>query len=113
MGVLALGIGSWYYFTNQPEWQTMIFTSFVFMQVFHALALHSGKESLFKTGLMGNPLLTGMAVLVAALQLIMLYVPALSQFFEITPLRIPDLSVAIFLGLIVMTVTEIPKRINK
>jgi P-type Ca2+ transporter type 2C len=113
MGLLALGVGSWYYFTDQPEWQTMIFTSFVFMQIFHALALHSGKESLFKTRVMGNPLLTGMAILVVALQLMMLYIPGLTQFFEITTLKTLDLFLAIFLGLIVMAVTELPKRMNK
>ncbi|MDO8752393.1 MAG: cation-translocating P-type ATPase, partial [Anaerolineales bacterium] len=52
IGALALGIGSWYFFTDHPEWQTMIFTSLAFMQVFHALASRSAKESLFKMGLL-------------------------------------------------------------
>ena len=59
IGALALSLGSWYFFTGRPEWQTMIFTSLAFMQVFQALASRSAKISLFKQGLLSNTLLAG------------------------------------------------------
>ncbi len=113
IGVLALGLGSWYFFTGRPEWQTMIFTSLAFMQVFQALASRSSKDSLFKLGLLSNPLLAGMALLVVALQMLVLYVPALARFFEILPLQWHDLSIAIACGLAVFTVMEVEKKLKR
>ncbi len=113
IGALALGLGSWYFFTGQPEWQTMIFTSLAFMQVFQAFASRSNKESLFKLKLMSNPLLAGMALLVVGLQLAVLYVPALSKFFEVIPLSGCDLSIAAGTGVIVFAVMEFSKRIRR
>ncbi len=112
IGVLALSLGSWYYFTGRPEWQTMIFTSLAFMQVFQALASRSSKESLFKIGLLSNSLLAGMALLVVVLQLIVLYVPALSKFFAVIPLRGCDLSIAAASGVVVLAVMETGKAIG-
>ncbi|MFN8435744.1 MAG: cation-translocating P-type ATPase [Anaerolineales bacterium] len=113
IGALALGLGSWYYFTDRPEWQTMIFTSLAFMQIFQALASRSDKDSLFKIGLMSNPVLAGMAFLVFALQMAVIYVPALANFFEVIPLRWHDLSIAAGTGLLVFLVMEISKWFKK
>ena len=109
IGALALGLGSWYFFTGRPEWQTMIFTSLAFMQVFQALASRSNKESLFKMGLLSNPLLAGMAALVVILQMMVLYIPALANFFEVIPLSGCDLSIAAGAGVIVFAVMELEK----
>jgi Ca2+-transporting ATPase len=112
IGALAAALGSWYYFGGRAEWQTMIFTSLAFMQIFQALALRSAKKSLFQMGLLSNPLLLGMAALAVLLQLIVLYSPAFSKFFEVTPLRGHDLSIAAFMGVIVFIGIEISKRIE-
>jgi len=109
IGVLALGLGSWFYFTGRPEWQTMIFTSLAFMQVFQALASRSTKESQFKIGALTNPLLAGMALLVVGLQMMVLYIPALAKFFEVLPLGGYDLSITIASGVIVFIVMELEK----
>ncbi|GAB1470455.1 cation-translocating P-type ATPase [Chloroflexota bacterium] len=113
IGALALGLGSWYYFTDRPEWQTMIFTSLAIMQIFQALASRSDKESLFKLRVMSNPVLAGMALLVFALQMLVLYVPALSNFFEVIPLTLCDLSIAAATGVIVFVVMEASKKFKK
>jgi Ca2+-transporting ATPase len=113
IGALALGLGSWYYFTGRPEWQTMIFTSLAFMQVFQALASRSSKDSLFKLGLLSNPLLAGMALLVVALQMMVMYIPALAHFFEVLPLSGCDLSIAAGAGVLVFLVMEVEKKIKK
>ena len=113
IGALALGLGSWYYFTGRPEWQTMIFTSLAFMQVFQALASRSNKESLFKLGVLSNPLLAGMALLVVVLQLMVMYIPALAKFFEVLPLSGPDLMTAASMGLFVFAVMELEKKLKK
>lgn len=113
IGALALGLGAWYFFTDRPEWQTMIFTSLAFMQVFQALASRSAKESLFKMRLMSNPLLAGMVLLVVVLQMLVMYVPALANFFEVLPLSGCDLSIAAATGLIVFVVMELEKKLKQ
>ncbi len=113
IGALALGLGSWYYFTGRPEWQTMIFTSLAFMQVFQALASRSNKDSLLKMGLMSNPFLAGMALLVVVLQLMVLYIPFMNNFFEVIPLSGFNLSIAAGTGVIIFMVMELGKLIRR
>jgi P-type Ca2+ transporter type 2C len=109
IGTLALALGGWYFFADNPAWQTMIFTSLAFMQVFQALASRSEKESAFKIGVLSNPLLAGMVLLVVVLQLAVIYIPALSQFFEVVPLSILDLVIATGAGLVVFALMEVLK----
>jgi P-type Ca2+ transporter type 2C len=113
IGALALGLGSWYYFSDRPEWQTMIFTSLAFMQVFQALASRSSKDSLFKLGVLSNPLLAGMALLVVALQMAVMYIPVLAHFFDVLPLSGCDLSIAAGAGVLVFVVMEVEKRLKR
>ncbi|MFZ5856800.1 MAG: cation-translocating P-type ATPase [Chloroflexota bacterium] len=113
IGALALGLGAWYYFTGREQWQTMVFTSLAFMQVFQALASRSAKDSLFKIRLLSNPLLAGMALTVVVLQLAVLYVPFLSAFFNVVPLSLCDLSIAAGAGVVVFVVMEMGKRVGR
>ncbi|RIK54789.1 MAG: ATPase, partial [Chloroflexi bacterium] len=113
IGALALGLGSWYFFTGRPEWQTMLFTSLAFMQIFQALASRSDKESLFRLGVMSNPVLAGMAVIVFGLQMMVLYIPALANFFKVAPLSLCDLSIAAAAGVVVFAAMELGKRIKR
>lgn len=112
IGALALGLGSWYFFTGRPEWQTMVFTSLAFMQVFQALASRSDKESFFKMGIMSNPVLAAMIAVVVGLQLLVIYTPPLANFFEVLPLKWHDLSITILTGFVVFVVMEVSKRIG-
>jgi P-type Ca2+ transporter type 2C len=82
IGALALGLGAWYFFTDRPEWQTMIFTSLAFMQVFQALAAARIKNRCSRSAFGATP--PGrLALLVVALQMMVIYVPALANFFEV------------------------------
>jgi Ca2+-transporting ATPase len=113
IGALALGLGSWYYFTGREQWQTMVFTFLAFAQVFQALASRSTKDSIFKIGLRGNNLLAGMAFVVIALQLIVLYVPFMSSFFEVVPLNALDLLIAVGTGALVLAAIELEKFLQR
>jgi len=112
IGALGLGIGSWYYFSGRPEWQTMIFSSLAFAQVGQALASRSNRESLFTLGLGSNPLLLGMAALVTFLQLAVIYIPPVAVFFSVTPLNLPDLLIALGTGVLVLAALEVVKLFN-
>jgi Ca2+-transporting ATPase len=113
IGALALGLGSWYFFTGREQWQTMVFTFLAFAQVFQALASRSTKDSFFKIGLRGNSLLAGMAFVVLALQLTVLYVPFMSSFFGVVPLSAVDLLIAIGTGALVMVAMELEKFLQR
>ncbi len=113
IGALALGLGSWYYFTGREEWQTMVFTFLAFAQVFQALASRSSKDSFFKMGLSGNLLLAGMSLLVVILQLLVIYIPPVSVFFNVKPLAGVDLLIAIGTGALVFAAMEVEKMLGK
>lgn len=113
IGSLALGLGAWYYFDGRPEWQTMIFTALAFMQIFQAFAARSEKESLFEIGFWSNPVLAGLSLVVFALQMLVLYVPGLANFFEVTALPLSDLGVSFAAGLVVFAVMELSERFRK
>ena len=109
IGTLALGLGAWYFFSDNPAWQTMIFTSLAFMQVFQAVSSRSEKESALRMGLTGNPLLAGMVFLVVVLQMLVIYVPAFASFFEVIPLGAVDLVIAAGAGVVVFVFMEVLK----
>ena len=113
IGALALGLGSWYYFTGREQWQTMVFTFLAFAQVFQAWASRSATDSFFKLRIMSNPLLAGMSALVVGLQLMVLYVPFLAEFFGVKALSLCDLSIAIAGGIVVLIVMEVEKWLKR
>ena len=113
IGVIALALGGWYFFTGRPEWQTMIFTSLAFMQVFQAFAARSDKQSLFEIGFWSNPVLAGLALVVVALQMMVIYIPVLANFFEVVPLGLADLAISVAAGVVVFTIMEISERFRK
>ncbi|MGD8807191.1 MAG: cation-translocating P-type ATPase, partial [Chloroflexota bacterium] len=98
---------------ERPEntWQTMIFTTLAFLQVGQALASRSNRESLFSMGLGSNPLLLSLAGLTIILQLLVIYVPFLDQFFNVVPLNALELLLSAVLGSTAFWAIEIEKWI--
>lgn len=113
IGALTLGLGAWYYFSGREEWQTMVFTFLAFAQVFQAWASRSSRESAFSMSAASNPLLLWMMALVIALQMAVIYIPPVAEFFSVTPLGAKDLLIAIGAGFLVFLVMEVEKKIKK
>ncbi|MCL4869597.1 MAG: cation-translocating P-type ATPase [Anaerolineae bacterium] len=112
IGLVALGLGYSYYDPANPAdttWQTMMFSVLAFLQIGQALASRSTQASLFQLGLRSNPVILGLAGLVLALQLLVIYLPGLDTFFGITPLSLPDLLLALGLGLVTLVAIETEK----
>jgi Ca2+-transporting ATPase len=112
IGALALGLGAWYFYEGRKEWQTMVFTFLAFAQVFQVMASRSAKDSVFQTGLFGNRLLAVMALVVVILQLIVIYVPFMRSFFDVTSLSGFDLLIAIGTSALVLVAMEVEKRVR-
>jgi P-type Ca2+ transporter type 2C len=113
IGGLALLLGYVYFLAGLEQWQTMVFSFLAFAQIFQALASRSSKDSFFKMGLSGNPLLAWMVLLVFGLQMAVIYLPALNRFFSVVPLSATDLAIAIGTGAIVLVAMELEKLIKK
>ncbi|HSE41919.1 MAG TPA: cation-translocating P-type ATPase, partial [Acidobacteriota bacterium] len=54
MGVLAIATGYLYWISNNPRWQTMIFTTVTFTQMAHVLAIRSERDPLWYVGFISN-----------------------------------------------------------
>ena len=116
IGFAALAVGSVYYRPGDAEggvWQTMIFTALAFMQIGQALASRSTESSLFSIGLRSNRPMLFLVLITIVLQLLVIYVPFLDAFFNVTPLAFRDLAVAIFLGAVVLITIEVEKWLHR
>jgi Ca2+-transporting ATPase len=109
LALLSAGIGYWAWRNNNPDWQTMIFTTLTFGQMAAVLSLRSDSESFFKFGIRLNPLLIGAVALTVVLQLLVTYQPFLQELFETTPLTVTDLLICIGLGVIMLVGVEVEK----
>lgn len=59
------------------------------------------------------PLLAALALVVLGLQLAVLYIPFISDFFNVLPLSMPDLLVAVGLGGLIFIAMELDKVLKK
>jgi Ca2+-transporting ATPase len=109
MGLVSLGMGLWFWNIGDPAWQTMVFTTLTLSQMGHALAIRSGRESLFTSGLLSNKPLLGAVLLTFALQMAVVYAPFLQNTFGTIALGLPELSISLALSTVVFFGVELEK----
>ena len=109
MGFLSLGMGWWAWSTGRHDWQTMVFTTLTLSQMGNALAIRSGRESLFKLGWFTNKALLGAVLLTFVLQMAVVYVPTLQNIFKTVPLPPLDLAISLALSTVVFWGVELEK----
>ena len=109
IGAVALGVGLPAYWSGNPNWQTMLFATLAFAQVWQAFGIRSVSESLLRAGLFTNLPLSGLAIVVVALQLAAIYVPFLQNFLNTTPLSWQELLLTIAAASTVFLATELEK----
>ena len=113
IGAVSLGMGAWYFFTGHPDWQTIMFTTLAFAQVWQAFGIRSGSDSIFKVGLLSNKPLLGLVILVVLAQLAAIYVPWLQTFLRTNPLTLTDLLVCAGVGAVILIYTEVEKYLSR
>ncbi len=109
MGLVSLGMGFWAWGTGRPDWQTMVFTTLTLSQMGNALAIRSGRDSLFKIGLLSNKPLLGAVLLTFVLQMAVVYVPFLQDLFKTVALPFTDLLISLALSTLVFWGVELQK----
>ena len=90
-------------------WQTMVFTILALLQLAHALAVRSERESTLRLGLGTNKPLLLVVVGTALVQLALVYVPFLRPIFETQVLTIEQLAVVLALAPVPFVAVEIEK----
>ena len=109
IGGLSILTQAWAYGAGYPHWQTMVFTVLTLSQLAHAMVIRSERVSLFRLGLGSNLPLSGAVLLTLALQLAVIYVPALQPVFKTQALSALELGVCLLLPLVVVAAVEIEK----
>lgn len=88
----------------------MVFTVLTLGQMGHALAVRSERDSLFAQVLLGNLPMIGAVLLTTALQLALIYVPALNTVFHTPPLNAAEIMLCIAVSGVVVEVEKMLVR---
>ncbi len=109
MTTLSLGVGLAFWRADLETWQTMVFSTVVFAQMAHVLAIRSSRDSLFRIGLRSNPQLLGAVGITVLLQLVVVYWPPVGGILGTVPLAPEELLLSAVLGLLVLCAVELEK----
>ena len=103
LGIQALAIDlGWH-------WQTMVFSTLAFLQLGHALAVRSERESFFRLGLRTNTPLAAAVAFTVLVQLAIIYLPPLQPIFETEALSPVELGVMLAASTLAFIGVEIEK----
>lgn len=113
MGGLCLLTQALFLPAGPRRWQTMVFTVLALAQLGHVLAIRSDRESFLARGLGSNRPLVAAVALSVALQVAILYVPALNRVFRTEPLGAVELAVTVALASVVFVAVEVEKAVRR
>jgi P-type Ca2+ transporter type 2C len=92
-------------------WSTMVFTTLVVAQMGHALAIRSERDPIWKIGYGSNIAMLGAIGLTVGLQLVLIYVPFMNDFFGTRPLAFEHLLIAYSAALVTYLYVELDKML--
>lgn len=111
IALVSLGLAVYYFDPDNPAdltWQTMIFATIGFAQIFQALALRSSAHSPFAFAT--NPLMAAVIAATVLLQLAAIYLPFLETFFGLVPLSAGNLLISVMAGGVTFLVVILIER---
>ncbi len=109
VGGVSIAAQAWAIEREYEYWQTVVFTVLTVSQLFHSLAVRSETASLLHIGLFSNLPMLGAVSLTLALQMAVIYTPALNSIFHTQPLPLADLLVCLGLSSLVLIAVELEK----
>ncbi|MFN3360033.1 MAG: cation-translocating P-type ATPase [Pseudanabaenaceae cyanobacterium] len=112
-GSLTIALMLRAYYTPSTHWRTVVFTTLCLAQMGHALSCRSDRYFLFQLPPLGNPFLLGAVLCTTALQILLLYVPVLRQFFATEVLTGGELGVCLGASLAIFITIEADKLFRK
>ncbi|MCS6959487.1 MAG: cation-translocating P-type ATPase [Pseudanabaenaceae cyanobacterium SKYGB_i_bin29] len=112
-GSLTIALMLWAYATPSAHWRTIVFTTLCLAQMGHALSCRSDRYLLFHLSPWGNPFLLGAVICTTALQILLLYVPVLRQFFGTEVLSLGELGLCLGASVVIFLTIEADKLLRK
>jgi Ca2+-transporting ATPase len=109
MGLISLGVGFWYWFMDNPAWQTMVFTTLTLSEMGYVMAIRSSRDSIFRIGWFSNRALVGAVALTTVLQMAVVYIPFLQSLFNTVALSFTDLAICVLLSTSLFWAVELQK----
>jgi P-type Ca2+ transporter type 2C len=106
MSGLVLGLQYWGIASGAVHWQTMVFTALTFAQLAHVMVIRSDRESLLTIGILSNRPLAITVAFTVALQLLLIYTPALNRIFDTAPLPPLELGLCFACAAVVLVAVE-------
>jgi len=113
IGIVTVAVEAWALNQGIDHWQSLTFAVLTFAQMAYVGSVRSSRDSVFARGLWTNLPLLGAVALTVAMQLALLYVPALQGFFHTAPLSVLELSVVGLASLIVLAAVETQKWVRR
>jgi len=102
--------GAWHRLTPEGEWQTVLFSAIGFAQIGQAWGLRALTNKPFRFG--RNPALAGLTIITLALQLGVIYIPALARTFKLQPLSATGLAATAGLGVLTFVIVHLERRLH-
>lgn len=117
LAILTIALMVWAYrythaanYPGDPDtWKTMVFTTLCLAQMGHALAVRSDTQLTAQLNPFSNPYLLGSVLLTTVLQLLLIYVPALRDFFGLQFLSITELAICLGFSALMFVWIELEK----
>lgn len=98
---------------NPERWKTMVFTTLCLAQMGHALAIRSDTQLTIQINPFSNPYVLGAVTLTTALQLLLIYVEPLRNFFNTHWLSPAELGVCVGFSLLMFIWIELEKLVYR
>ncbi len=119
LAILTIGLMAWAFqythaagYPGDPDtWKTMVFTTLCLAQMGHALAARSDVRLTAQLSPLSNPYVWGAVLLTTGLQVALMYVPVLQQFFGLHPLSGLELAVCFGFSALVFVWLEAEKLV--
>jgi Ca2+-transporting ATPase len=115
--ILAIGLMVWAYNYdgldgNPDRWKTMVFTTLCLAQMGHALAVRSDTQLTIQMNPFSNPYILGAVTLTTLLQLLLIYVEPLRNFFNTQWLSPTELAICFGFSMLMFVWIELEKLIQ-
>ena len=94
---------------DQDTWKTMVFTTLCIAQMGHALAVRSNTQLTIELNPFTNPFLLGAVTITTALQLLLIYVAPLRDFFNLHWLSLDELLICFGFSALMFVWVELEK----
>ncbi|MGB3492043.1 MAG: cation-translocating P-type ATPase [Elainellaceae cyanobacterium] len=110
---IALMVWAYSYTQNTPgdpeRWKTMVFTMLCLAQMGHAIAVRSDSRLIIEMNPISNPFVLGAVILTTILQLMLIYVAPLREFFGTHWLSLTDLLICVGFSSLLFVWVELEK----